>query len=98
MKKALLILVSLMLVVSLAACAPADNGDDAVAPEVKATATADDAGKTAADLLGAVMQDAISIMILLTAFMTMLAALQTVKKTLGFSITMMLFPLSALLM
>lgn len=57
MKKALLILVSLMLVVSLAACAPADNGDDAVAPEVKATATADDAGKTAADLLSAVMQD-----------------------------------------
>ena len=57
MKKALLILVSLMLVVSLAACAPADNGDDAVVPEVKATATADDAGKTAADLLAAAMQE-----------------------------------------
>lgn len=35
MKKALLILVSLMLVVSLAACAPAEEGD-AVAPEITA--------------------------------------------------------------
>ena len=54
MKKALLILVSLMLVVSLAACAPADEGD-AVAPEITATAAAEDAGSTAADLLNATM-------------------------------------------
>lgn len=56
MKKALLILVSLMLVVSLAACAPADEGD-AVAPEITATAAAEDAGSTAADLLNATMDD-----------------------------------------
>ena len=41
-----------MLVVSLAACAPAERGD-AVAPEITATAAAEDAGSTAADLLNA---------------------------------------------
>ena len=55
MKKALLVLVALMMVVALAACAPAGE-DDAVAPEITATAAAGDVGTAASDLLNAAIE------------------------------------------